>query len=1022
MRKTFLLRVVVLAALVAGFGVQACSGGNSSSPEENGPSSDIFESDSPSFDETGGSDRGGVDAGSGGGGGTGGSGGTTAAPESGDDPNRAIAEADIVQRQGDRLYALSRSGGLSVIDAANPRALQVLGRYRTQFTPFEMYLRGSVVLALYNDWGSYERVGADWNWVQTSQVLALDVSNPAAIQKLGTFRIVGKISDSRIVGDVLYVVSYENGYCYECATQPRTTVLSLNVGNPSAVRKVEALSFDSKQGQWGGGERSINVTESRIYVAGPEYDGAGTLGSTIQVIDISDPAGDLVLGAGVRVDGQIQSRWQMDEYAGVLRVISQPWQWSLDVPPTVQTFRIQSSQSLQPLGRVALQLPRPEQLQSTRFDGPRAYAITFQRTDPLFTIDLSNPAAPKQAGELEMPGWVYHMEPRGDRLLGLGFDQQNASGSLHVSIFDVSDLSAPHLIDRVNFGSGWASVSEDQDRIHKSFQVLDDQGLILVPFSGYGNSTDGYYCGGSYQSGVQLVDFTRDDLVLRGMASSYGQARRAFLHREALFTVSDDRVQTFDIANRDRPAVLHTVPLARQVQSAAVVGQNLVRLGSDWWSNGAQLDVAPMSAADQPGASGSLDLKSVIEHACGSGLSQARVFGHGQYAYVLYEDYNYQDYGQSSSGPSQTTALAVVDVSDPTKPKLVTNKVLGVSASYGWYGWGTDNVVPSGEQVLQFGSTLVLARAPHSYYYSRETAAEQSAVLDIVDVADPADIQLTSLELPTGGNTGLHREGNAVLTSHYEHSSEGRVRFYVDRVDISNPRAPRFTSKVNVPGSLLAWDAASRRAITVDYRRHVRENAVAQDCYGAGGYWVSGTSGSTYVGISTVGKCTVFEQIIKQVRVADGRATLEGSWAVPERLSIAKAGVGDDRVFVGFNRVTYYYYDEQGRCAGDCEQESSVPVLVLSPLASGALQARSIDLPVRQAYSGYVSQLVAFGTRALVQVGYQDGLTILETAGAEPKIAGEVDVLGSLVNVQKHDNLAILSLGYHGVRIVDVSR
>ena len=62
-------------------------------------------------------------------------------------------------------------------------------------------------------------------------------------------------------------------------------------------------------------------------------------------------------------------------------------------------------------------------------------------------------------GELVMPGFVYHMEPRGDRLIGLGYDQGNADGALHVSLFDVADLANPKMIKRVNFGKGWAQLA-----------------------------------------------------------------------------------------------------------------------------------------------------------------------------------------------------------------------------------------------------------------------------------------------------------------------------------------------------------------------------------------------------------------------------------------------------------------------------------------------------------------------------------------------------------------------------------
>ena len=40
---------------------------------------------------------------------------------------------------------------------------------------------------------------------------------------------------------------------------------------------------------------------------------------------------------------------------------------------------------------------------------------------------------PRQAGEVEMPGWIYHLEPRGNRLIGLGYDQGNPEGSITVS-------------------------------------------------------------------------------------------------------------------------------------------------------------------------------------------------------------------------------------------------------------------------------------------------------------------------------------------------------------------------------------------------------------------------------------------------------------------------------------------------------------------------------------------------------------------------------------------------------------
>lgn len=91
-----------------------------------------------------------------------------------------------------------------------------------------------------------------------------------------------------------------------------------------------------------------------------------------------------------------------------------------------------------------------EQLYSVRFDGDKAYLVTFLRTDPLFVVDLTDPTAPAVEGELVIPGFSNYLQSVGDGLL-LGIGQEREAGTwntrLHVSLFDVSNGSAPILID-----------------------------------------------------------------------------------------------------------------------------------------------------------------------------------------------------------------------------------------------------------------------------------------------------------------------------------------------------------------------------------------------------------------------------------------------------------------------------------------------------------------------------------------------------------------------------------------------
>ncbi|HEX2676253.1 MAG TPA: beta-propeller domain-containing protein, partial [Polyangiales bacterium] len=147
-----------------------------------------------------------------------------------DNPQRTIAEADIVALDGDRLYALSRWAGLSVIDLADPDQPKLLGRYRDthEAQPFEMYVREGVAFVLLSGWGQYNAKddGTGYEWVQTSKVLAIDTADPNAMTVVGVFDVPGAISDSRLVGDVLYVVGYQDGTCFGCSkAQPRTSVV-----------------------------------------------------------------------------------------------------------------------------------------------------------------------------------------------------------------------------------------------------------------------------------------------------------------------------------------------------------------------------------------------------------------------------------------------------------------------------------------------------------------------------------------------------------------------------------------------------------------------------------------------------------------------------------------------------------------------------------------------------------------------------------------------------------------------------
>ena len=60
---------------------------------------------------------------------------------------------------------------------------------------------------------------------------------------------------------------------------------------------------------------------------------------------------------------------------------------------------------------VLLNIEPGEEFKSSRYMGDKLYLVTFERTDPLFVIDLENPKKPNIIGELKIPGYSSYLHP-----------------------------------------------------------------------------------------------------------------------------------------------------------------------------------------------------------------------------------------------------------------------------------------------------------------------------------------------------------------------------------------------------------------------------------------------------------------------------------------------------------------------------------------------------------------------------------------------------------------------------------
>jgi hypothetical protein len=995
--KTLVRWSLLAATAVLGAAAMGCNPGTG--PGTGGSGGDEFVSDSP----FGSPDSNSGDTSTS----TGGGGEGDPAADGGGDAEKAIQEADVIQVDGNKLFALSQYGGLTVVDMSNPANLSILGHYSIQGVPFEMYLREGVVYAMFSAFGRWECDEDYYNcqYITSSHIEALDVANPASIVKIGSFDLPGEISDSRIVGDVLYAVSYENGYCWNCATAPKTTVTSINVADPADIAVVDSVAFDASDPYgYGWGRRSVTVTPDRMFIAGIEWDGNSQGHSTIQVVDIVDAGGLLHIGAAVEAKGMIESRWQMDEHNGVLRVISQPGLWENGVP-TVQTFQISSSDAITPLASLDLVLPKPERLRSARFDGTKLYAITAEQTDPLFTIDLSVPSQPVQMGELELPGWIYHLEPRGDRLFALGFDNANPEGSMNVSLFDVSNFANPTLIHRVAFGGDWSWAPEDQDRIHKAFKIDQNLGAIFVPYGAYEyDENEGLYGCGHIESGIQIVDFTQDSLTKRGAAPLHGFARRALVHNGKLFSVSDSEVGAYDITNRDAPSQLDSLALSAYVNQSVRVGNHVVRVAADWWTNAATLDIVPAATPDVREPLGKLDLAEVVgaedENDCyGWGYFYgAQLFPVGQSRVAIaWSSYGFYGYEDGSGGQaSEKTHVVVVNLANPAAPTVEGRVSMPFSTNmYGW--WGT---LDGGKPILQMGNRLVFRRVQYPAWDSNE---QQKAWLEVVDLTNPADpVHSSTIALPDGqGHSLLVKNGVSVLTSHWEPlaNNPNKVKFYLDRVVFPPIGVPVAAPSLNVPGALLSYDEGSSHALTIDFTRKQAAVANADECWQTYGWnsWVEDANGMPI--------CSYLEQSLKLIELDGTDVDLLDTEVMDAGFYFYGTQVTETRVFA------------QGYSYDGTDPYGTYSVMVLGDASGDDIQVAWQDLPAQD----YMWSVAAQDDHLVLTSYSTPGIHVLDATDlSDMSLEKKGDVTAYVQAVTLDGDRALCAMGPYGLEVVDL--
>ena len=209
--------------------------------------------------------------------------------------------------------------------------------------------------------------------------------------------------------------------------------------------------------------------------------------TAIHAFDIASlPAQAFYVASGF-VDGEVLNQFSMSEHDTYLRVATTTQNWFTDSTEDATDNGVTvlgvDGDALKVVGALSGLGHPGERIYAARFFGDRGFVVTFRQMDPLYTLDMSDPAHPVVAGELEIPGYSSYIHPLGaDHLLTIGRDIRDVDGwqedlGVKLAIYDVSDLAHPsEPVEPLSLGAGSHSEAEYE---HKAFTFFG--GTLAIP-------------------------------------------------------------------------------------------------------------------------------------------------------------------------------------------------------------------------------------------------------------------------------------------------------------------------------------------------------------------------------------------------------------------------------------------------------------------------------------------------------------------------------------------------------------
>ena len=384
------------------------------------------------------------------------------------------------------------------------------------------------------------------------RLISIDVSNPENIKEKGGFSITGSFTTARVVDSKILLFSYynmngaiNNGHSDidrfvplidcgeglapiaaddiifpdELTSKHYTVVTKLNESDLSFDGAIACLSYSD----------TVYVSADKIFVTrrytdyikrnedGKEFvDNA----NMTEITAISYESEDFQKLGSVSVEGNVKNQYSLDEYEGILRVVTTTaatryigdnylvtndgiYYGNSDgkparmkrIPANAALYCIDLS-NFEIVGEVRDFAPEGETVESVRFDGTNAYvctAVVVTFTDPVYFFDLSdlNNITYTDTGDIE--GYSSSLIDFGEGLLlGIGYGDNRSTLKIEVYAEDGDKVISldSYEVESVAFSTDYKSYYIDRERelvglMFDEWRIGYGCRYVLLGFDGY---------------------------------------------------------------------------------------------------------------------------------------------------------------------------------------------------------------------------------------------------------------------------------------------------------------------------------------------------------------------------------------------------------------------------------------------------------------------------------------------------------------------------------------------------------